>query len=167
MRKKPYLLFRILFTEFEEDKKWVRRLKSPDAEGSLQEQWDEHSQAYRAKYPDHECVEKCCSAWDAAECAGINRYYESHYRLYGHFTHAHFRAAIGDMDNFEREDNRVMTLCAILAIDALVSIGATAANLQVLKERLGNVASTGAEESANIDTLAQASDLEPDENERL
>jgi hypothetical protein len=141
VRKKPDLLFRIAFTEFNEDKKWVRSLKRPDVANALQAidaHWAEFVQAYRAKYPEHQLIENELSLRAAAESSGLEGYYDSHYRLYCRFTHAAFRASTGDLAEFEREDNRTMTLCALAAVDALVSLGATAPHLQSLKERLSD-----------------------------
>src|SRR6266496_2908465 len=54
--KKPDLLFRIAFTEFNEDKKWVRSLQHSEGARTIQaidNQWAAFVQAYRIKYPDH------------------------------------------------------------------------------------------------------------------
>ena len=138
-RKKPEVLFRIAFTEFEEDKKWLRSLHGPDVASAIQAvdtQWADFKQAYRTKYPEHPLVEKELSLRGASEFAGVEGYYDSHYRLYCRFTHAAFRATTGNLKDFYREDNRTMTLCAFGAVEALVSIGATAPNFAALKERL-------------------------------
>ncbi len=139
IRKKPDLLFRIAFAEYKEDVKWVRSLNGSDVEATLQaidSRWTEFMNDYRNKYPEHELIEKELSARDASGVSGLDCYYNSHYRLYCRFTHAAFRASTGDLAKFESEDNRTMTLCALAAIDAVVSIGAEAPRLQSLKERL-------------------------------
>jgi hypothetical protein len=139
VRNKPELLFRIAFTEFNEDKKWVRSVPGPGVADELQAidaYWAEFVQAYRAEYPEHELIEKELSLRAAAESSGIEGYYDSHYRLYCRFTHAAFRATTGDLAEFEREDNRTMTMSAMAAIDALITLGATAPHFQSLKKRL-------------------------------
>jgi hypothetical protein len=53
IRKQPELLFRIAFTEFNEDKKWVRSLQRPDVADAIQAidaQWAAFVRAYRMKY---------------------------------------------------------------------------------------------------------------------
>ena len=141
VRKKPELMFRIAFTEFQEDKKWVRPFNRPDTEDALQaieRHWQEFRQAYHSKYPEHPLSEETLSLWSAAESAGLDGYYDSHYRLYCRFTHAAFRASTGDLNDFEDEDNRTMTLCAFAAVDFLTSVGAPAPNLPELKRRLSS-----------------------------
>lgn len=139
VRKKPELLFRIAFTEFNEDKKWVRSTKADDVDKALSaidKNWTDFKQAYRAKYPEHALVEQEISLRATAEQAGIERYYDSHYRLYCRFTHAAFRATTGNLNEFDREDNRTMALCALSAIEALSSIGASTPNIEQLREQL-------------------------------
>lgn len=141
VRQKPELLFRIAFTEFEEDKKWVRPFNRPEVEDAIQaidNQWQEFRQDYQAKYPEHSLAENGLTLRCAAQLAGIDRYYDSHYRLYCRFTHAAFRASTGDLNEFEAEDNRTMTLCAFATVDSLVGIGATAPNLATLTERMSS-----------------------------
>jgi len=139
VRTKPELLFRIAFTEFQEDKKWVRPVNRPEAAAALQAidlLWQEFKEAYHIKYPEHPLTEQELKLRQAAEFANLDGYYDSHYRLYCRFTHAAFRASTGDLDDFESEDNRTMTFCTFTAIEALVSIGAPAPNLPELKKRL-------------------------------
>jgi hypothetical protein len=81
-------------------------------------------------------TQKRLSLRDAAESAGIEGYYDTHYRQYCRFTHAAFRASTGYLSEFEPEDNRTMTLCALTAVEALVALGAPAPNLASLKQRL-------------------------------
>ena len=145
VRKKPELLFRIAFTEFNEDKKWVRSTGAPDVDaaiGAIDKHWSDFKRAYQAKYPEHSLVEVELSLRRAAECAGIERYYDSHYRLYCRFTHAAFRATTGDLSEFEREDNRTMALCVFSAMDALSSIGTPAANIDLFRQRLADLDKT-------------------------
>lgn len=136
VRKNPELLFRIAYSEFIDEKKWVRPLDK-DAIKLLERHWAQFRQAYHSKYPEHPLSEKKLTAWDASEAAGLKGYYESHYRLYCQFSHGGFRASTGDLNDFEPEDNRTMTLCSFAGIDALVSVGALAPKLPELKRRLG------------------------------
>lgn len=142
IRKKPELLFKIAFTEFEEDKKWAHTLRSQDSAATktaIESQWTDFAQGYRTKYPEHTLTEEKLSLKDAAKCAEIESYYDSYYRLYCRFTHAAFRATTGGLGDFESEDNPTMTRCAFAALEALVSIGASAPNLAALKERLTRI----------------------------
>jgi hypothetical protein len=135
-RKKPELLFRIAFTEYLEDKKWVRPSDRVRSLQAMESNWQEFKDAYHAKYPDHQLKEEKLSLWNAAEEAGLDGYYDSHYRLYCRFTHGAFRASTGDLNDLQQEDNRAMSLCAFAMADALKGIGATVPRLAELKERL-------------------------------
>jgi hypothetical protein len=142
IRKKPELLFRIAFTEFSEDKKWVRSTAGADvrtALSAIEKHWADFKQAYHAKYPEHALLEEEISLRRTAECAGIAKYYDTHYRLYCRFTHAAFRATTGNLNEFDREDNRTMALCALSALDAVSSIGGQTPNLKSLRERLDTI----------------------------
>jgi hypothetical protein len=145
VRKKPELLFRIAFTEFNEDKKWVRSTTAADVDKALSaidKNWADFKQAYHAKYPEHALTEEDISLRATAEHAGIERYYDSHYRLYCRFTHAAFRATTGNLNEFDREDNRTMALCALSALEALSSIAAPTPNMEQLREQLGGLDTT-------------------------
>jgi hypothetical protein len=145
VRKRPELLFRIAFTEFREDKKWVRSTGGKGASAALtavDKRWTKFKRAYHAKYPKHPLVEEELSLWHTAECASIAPYYNTHYRLYCRFTHAAFRATTGDLNRFDREDNRTMALCALSAIDALASLGASMLNVKSFSRRLKKLDNT-------------------------
>jgi hypothetical protein len=111
---------------------------------AIENNWIHFRQAYQAKYPHYPALEEELSLRRAAECAGIEleRYYDSAYRLYCRYTHAALRATSGSLNKFDRHDNRTMTLCALGAIDALVSIGAPAPNIESLRERFGCLGET-------------------------
>jgi uncharacterized protein DUF5677 len=139
IRKHPELLFRIAFTEFNEDKRWARSAQGEDLANAMQAievNWVAFVEAYRTKYPEYSLTEEELSLRRAAEYAGMEGYYDSHYRLYCRFTHAALRASIGDLSAFNAEDNRTMTVCALAAVEALVKLGASAPNLAFLKQRL-------------------------------
>lgn len=136
---KPELMFRIVFSEFEEDKKWIRALDGPSKVqvlDAMEKEWQEFKNAYSAKYPHHSAIEEKLGVEAAAKASGMEKYYNTHYRLYCRFTHANLQAMIGGLSGFESEDNRTMTLCALAAIEALNSIGANTTKLQALMERL-------------------------------
>jgi hypothetical protein len=139
VRTKPELLFRIAFTEFNEDRRWVRPSGGTNASEALRAidaHWDQFRDAYRTKYPQHALIEEEISLRRAAECAGLQRYYDSHYRLYCKYTHAAFRATTGNLSEFNQEDTRTMALCAFSALETVSSIDATTPNIASLRERL-------------------------------
>jgi len=142
VRRNPVLLFRIAFSEFEEDRKWLQAtaLKTnPNAPASIQDQWNTFRTAYASKYPSHQLIEEYLPLRAAAECAGLEGYYDTHYRLYCKFTHGAFRATTGNLNEFETEDTRAMILCVLVAVENLTLLGAPAPNIDSLKQRLGDL----------------------------
>lgn len=139
IQKKPELLFRMAYSEFEEDKKWVRSINGATAEETLQKiasQWQTFKLEYQRTYPEHLMSEKSLKLREAATHASVESYYDSHYRLYCHFTHGAFRATAGDLNNLESEDVDTMIICAFAALDALNSIGASCPNFSSLERRI-------------------------------
>lgn len=142
LRKQPDLLFRIAFGEFEEDRKWLRLTTAPDnltAQPAIESQWLHFKTAYALKYPDQLLVEESLPLRSAAQYAGLEGYYDTHYRLYCRFTHAAFRAVTGNLNEFESHDNRTMILCALAGVENLTLIGAPVPNLDSLRQRLGDL----------------------------
>jgi hypothetical protein len=140
VRHNPELLFRIAFSEFEEDKKWLRSTAiKPNAPASIQDQWNTFRIAYASKYPNHQLIEERLPLRTAAETAGLEGYYDTHYRLYCKFTHGAFRATTGNLNTFENEDTRAMILCALVAVENLMLLGAPAPNIDSLKRRFSEL----------------------------
>ncbi len=140
--QKPELMFRIAFSEFNDEKKWVRAIVGENEASkleSIEDQWAHVRESYSKKYPDHPLAEEKLSLQGAAEAAGLKKYYDSHYRLYCKFTHGAFRAITGDLDELEHHDNRTMNLCALVAINVLIPIGATAPNFDTLQKRYSDL----------------------------
>jgi hypothetical protein len=138
VRAHPELLFRLAFTEFDEDKKWARSAKNPDQANSIraiESEWDAFVKSYQNKYPQHPLTAEVLTLWEAAKHAGLQDYYDTHYRLYCRFTHAALRASIGGLNSFDAEDDRTMIVSALAAVEALVSLGAAAPNLADLRKR--------------------------------
>lgn len=138
VRRDPVLLFRIAFSEFDEDKKWARSAKGSDQANALraiESEWETFVKCYKKKYPQHALTEEPLSLWEAAKQAGLQDYYDTHYRLYCRFTHAALRASIGDLNSFDPVDDRTMIVSALAAVEALASLGAAAPNLVGLRNR--------------------------------
>lgn len=141
IERKADLLYRIAFTEHLQDQRMAR----PAAKASEQSydeagadaHWDTFSAKYKAKYPTHEFVEEEIRIYTTAEQANLASYYDSHYRLYSQYTHGTLRATSGSFDDLtDSEDGRVMALCAWVALEALISIGANSPNRDELVKRL-------------------------------
>jgi hypothetical protein len=142
VRAQADLLFRIAFSEFAEDRKWLRLTTASDnltAQPAIEAQWLQFKTAYALKYPDQLLVEQSLPLRAAAQYAGLEGYYDTHYRLYCRFTHAAFRAVTGNLNAFESHDNRTMILCTLAGVENLTLIGAPSPNLDWLRQRLGNL----------------------------
>jgi hypothetical protein len=49
----------------------------------------------------------------------------AHYRIYSNYTHGALLATTGSLDHgTDPEDNRMMAMCGVGALDALISVGA-------------------------------------------
>jgi hypothetical protein len=60
-----------------------------------------------------------------AEKAQMKSYYDSHYRIYCQYTHGALHASTGNIDKAtDRADNQIMGVCALVALDNLISLGA-------------------------------------------
>jgi hypothetical protein len=134
------LLVRIAFGELEEDRKLVRAMNVPDVPRLLRrldEHWREYKRLYFSHYPKGPFDEKQITVRELAKRAKLEDVvYDLYYRFYCRSTHATLRAATGMMKFFDKEDNPTMALVALMGIQALVSIGATAPRLAELTERL-------------------------------
>jgi Family of unknown function (DUF5677) len=141
IERQPDLLYRIAFSEHLQDQRMAR----PAAERSNQlydqatadAHWASFSAKYQDKLPNHQFVEQELRIYETAEKANLAAYYDSHYRLYSQYTHGTFRAMTGSFDDLtDSEDGRVMALCAWVALEVLISIGAKSPNRDELVKRL-------------------------------
>lgn len=142
VRKQSDLLYRIAYSERLEDQKWlgaVARRQGADYASQDKKNWEEFAQAYSKHFPNHPLVEKKLSLRDAAVIAGLGEYYDSHYRLYCQFTHAAFRAVTRGLDELDTHDNRTMALCALVGIEAAISVGGSAPEISALRKRLDEI----------------------------
>jgi hypothetical protein len=140
LAQRPDLLYRIAYTETQEDRTWFCLLA--DAIG---EKFDESEQQKSMERFKQECAKLSTSADLKDErislrclalIIGIQRYYDSHYRMYCRFTHASLRALIGNLDDVATdEDNVTMVLCVLSAIKSVVAIGGAAPNFGALHDR--------------------------------
>lgn len=135
----PRNLYRIARYEHREDEKWARpaaKMQGQNINLELDQRWQEIAALFHKEFPDETLNEDPLSVRGAAEIAGIVAYYDSHYRLYCQFTHASFRATVGDLSDFKHEDDRTVIFCVLMGVGAAVSAGGTTSKLQELWERL-------------------------------
>src|SRR5262249_11551727 len=86
LRKQPALLYQIGFTEALEDKKWFR--PAADALGETYDDqadppgWDTFEARFKEAFPDATLKREKLSLFEAAQIAGLEKYYNTHYRMY-------------------------------------------------------------------------------------
>lgn len=144
LRTKPDLLYHIAWTERLEDNKWFRSVAQRQGveydESRNDQAWKRFEHAYRLEFPEAPLVPKKLTAFDAAEAAGLADYYGSHYRMYSQYTHAALQATGGHLDVLsDTEDTRTMIFCAYCALAAIAVVGASAPNLETLRQRVDDL----------------------------
>jgi Family of unknown function (DUF5677) len=147
IQKQPDLLYRIAYSEREEDWKWFSKTaaRAGNTHGydraAHEKLWDDFKTKYAKHFPGHKLVDQSISTYDLAAAANLADYYDSHYRMYCRYTHGAFEAAKGGLldDLATPEDNRTMALCCLRALEALNALGAKMPNLNSLSKRLNNL----------------------------
>jgi hypothetical protein len=144
IQKQPELLYRLAYSESEEDLKWFARAAArsgKEYDRAVHEQrWNDFKAKYAEQFSNHQLVEQTITTSQLAAAAGLAAYYDTHYRMYCRYTHAAFRAIGGSLDELaDPEDNRTMALCTVSALRALAPLGAEMPNLNSLSERLNNL----------------------------
>ncbi len=141
VKKHPDLLYRIAFSEHCRDEQFLRtaaehsKQSYDDAQGKSR--WKRFSDAFTAEFPKTPRVEKKLSIACAAEKAGMKPVYDGDYRTYSQYAHGALRASAGGLDEATNpHDNPAMALCAFVALDTLVSLGAESPNRDRLLQRL-------------------------------
>jgi hypothetical protein len=141
VQRKPELLYRIAYTERLELKKWVRpsavRQGKKYDEASDERQWSEFKRMYKEQFADHSLLDERLPLIEATRLAGLEVYYDTHYRMYCKYAHAALVALGGYLDELaDPEDSRTMVYCAFSALEGLGSIGAATKGLDVLRQRV-------------------------------
>jgi hypothetical protein len=143
-RKQPDLVYRIIYTETLEDDKWIapaaRRLGQSYTTRRDSKDWHEFKDLCISEFGRENLVDCELSLYTAAQIAGIESYYDTHYRMYCRYTHGGLEAMSGELDSLsDPEDSRTLVCCAFAALMAICSIGADCTNLDSLRERVTNL----------------------------
>ena len=73
-----------------------------------------------------------------ADNAGMKPYYDSHYRIYSRYTHGALHGSTGNIDKAtDRADNQIIAVCAFVALENLISLGAQSSERDRLEQRFG------------------------------
>jgi hypothetical protein len=139
------LFYRIAASEHRRDAQLLReadRLTNDKTQSKanwkkFEENWQRFVAAFTQEFPNVPKSNDDLDMASAAEKAGLKPFYGSHYRIYSQYTHGSLRASTGALDPpTDLEDNRIMSICALGALNALVSLGAESPNHGSLIERL-------------------------------
>ncbi|HEU0050031.1 MAG TPA: DUF5677 domain-containing protein [Nitrososphaera sp.] len=141
VKQHPNLLYRIAFSEHIQEKKFLNATAKHDQTPatitrSVDDKWKKFSDAFAKKFPKIPRVKKELGIPATAEKAGLQYVYDAHYRIYCQYTHGTLFASVGYFDAAtDPEDNRAMAGCAMIALDALISLGAESPNRDELFAR--------------------------------
>ena len=144
VRKQPDLVYRIIYAETLEDDRWTapaaKRLGQLYTTRRDSKDWIEFKDLCISEFGRENVVDDELKLNAAAQIAGIQSYYDTHYRMYCRYTHGGLQAMSGELDLLsDPEDSRTLVFCAFAALDAVASIGVDCPNLQSLRERMTNL----------------------------
>jgi hypothetical protein len=142
-RQHPDLFYRIAHAEHLQDKHLLRiadqhKLQAYD-EAQSEKIWEQFSDAFTKEFPTIPIpnVDERLTIEYLAEKAELKPFYDSHYRIYSRYTHGALHGITGNLDEAtDPEDNYIMAICALVALDNLVSLGAKCPNHDRLTQRL-------------------------------
>jgi hypothetical protein len=140
VRKKPELLYQILYSEHVEDIKLIGPLSElrndPRYRAEIDRQWEAAKLKYRQAFKPDQLIDQELSVYDAARAAGREGDYQAYYRFYCRFTHAGLRAIELDLDDLDYLDDPSMALATFVILDGLVAMGANVESFKELDRRL-------------------------------
>jgi hypothetical protein len=136
-RQHPDVFYRIAHEEHRQDKQLMQGQQPLLAQH--EKNWQKFENAFVKGFPKVPIpnVDDRLTIEHVAEKAGMKPYYNSHYRIYCRYTHGALQASTGNLDKAtDRADNRTMAICALVALDNLISFGAKSPNHDGLVKRL-------------------------------
>jgi hypothetical protein len=142
-RHHPDLFYRIAHEEHRQDKHLMQG--QPQLLTQIEKNWEEFKNAFAKEFPTVPIPNLCdrcdrLSIQKVAEKAEMKSYYDSHYRIYCRYTHGALQASTGNIDKAtDRADNQIMAVCALVALDNLISLGAKSSNSDRLAQRLKDI----------------------------
>jgi hypothetical protein len=147
VRLDPDMFYRIAHEEYRQDRQLVQDQPEPQEESD--KNWEVFKAAFAKDYPTIPIPNLCprcdrLSIQRVAQKAGMKNYYDSHYRIYSRYTHGALHASTGNIDRAtDRADNPTMAICALVALDNLISLGAESPNRDRLAQRLEDITPKG------------------------
>ncbi len=116
--KKPGLLFRKAYSEWEEDKKMFAHDSAGKAAANLA--LDDLKRVFEQESPGYPAECKRVTVRDTADMAGLLATYDCAYRIYCQFTHGAMRAVLGHLDEATNTvDTKIVVWCVLMLLDQL------------------------------------------------
>jgi hypothetical protein len=132
--KEPSLVYRIAYTEYDEDLKlaqpYAAQTKDTSGLEAIRKYWDLAEPQLRAQFAGIELVQQSLSAFEAATKSGLQKSYDSDYRYYCRFTHGNFRAIDDQLNRSDHLDSTLFVLAMFVALEGLATIGAECGNTE-------------------------------------
>jgi hypothetical protein len=144
VRVKPYLLYRVALHEAREaDNRFgsvARRHRVAYTPFCDRDEWKAFKDQYVTEFGADKVKDAPLKTSKAAAEIGAEAYYDRHYRGYCQYTHGALQAVSGTFDELtDPEDTRVMLHSAMIALEALVDIGAECPEMASFLERFSKV----------------------------
>ena len=140
VRLHPEMFYRIAHDERRQDRRLMQG--QPELQEASDKNWERFKSAFAKDYPTIPIPDLCdrcdrLSIAHVAHKAEMKGYYDSHYRIYSRYTHGALQASTGNIgDATDRADNQIMAVCALVALDNLISFGAQSPNRGRLDQKL-------------------------------
>lgn len=137
----PTLLYRVVYGERRARNVWLnawaRRVNAPDDAEDEERDWEQFKNHCITEIAGTDTKDADLSIEALASAAGLQPFYDHHYRVYSNFTHAALIAFTRQLDWLtDSEDNRVIATCAIGVIEVIAGRGAKTPHLSNLLKRL-------------------------------
>jgi Family of unknown function (DUF5677) len=140
-RLHPDLYYRIAHEEHRQNKHLMQG--EPQLLAQIEKNWDQFKNAFVKEFPTALIVDDKLTIECIAEKADMKSYYDSHYRIYCRYTHGALQASTGHIDKAtDPADNQIMAVCALVALDNLISLGVNPSNRDRLAQRLKDITSS-------------------------
>jgi hypothetical protein len=141
IEKHPKLLYRVIFGERSAKATMLRALAirtgKPAGHFDDGKAWAVFKEHCRTAIPDSDLTDAALDLASLARAAGVEAYYDTHYRIYCTFTHGALEAIVGLLDELSHaEDNRAVAMCTMGALAVLANEGGKAPEFESLRERL-------------------------------
>ena len=125
VRQHPDVFYRIAHEEHRQDKHLMQN--KPQLLAQHEKNWEKFKNAFVKEFPSIPIpnLNDRLKIEYVAKKAVMTPFYNSHYRIYCRYTHGALQASTGNIDKAtDRADNRTMAICALVALDNLISLGA-------------------------------------------